>query len=65
MKSSDTKFINIKQVGILLGKSKQTIHRWKNKGLLPFIKMPSGAILFDQEAVIAKIKAMEVNSEKE
>jgi predicted site-specific integrase-resolvase len=60
-----TSFINIKQVAELLGKTKGTIHRWKNKGLLPFIRMPSGAIIFDQEAVIAKIKTMEVSSEKE
>jgi excisionase family DNA binding protein len=47
------RLLTCREVAELLGVSSETILRWHRRGQLPSIRLPSGAIRFDREALDA------------
>jgi hypothetical protein len=43
-------------VGLVLGVKPRTVDQMRVKGLIPFIKLPSGSIRYDLDAILKIIK---------
>ena len=54
--------LTTKEVSRLLRISPSTIDKYRKRGLIPFIRLPSGKIRFDQEEIIRWIEERRVST---